>query len=158
MKSLILIIAVLMVVIGVTVCSSVASKDDVTVENPVSETIESNLTSKPKKTLRAFRSQKELNDFLRQIAEKQMRSRKDEAKSSSNSMATTPSASPDGLAAAEADDSVTNVQHAGVDEGGIVKLHGDYLIILRRGRLFTVSINDNSLRPISTVDAFRAGH
>ncbi len=154
MKSLILIIAVLMVVIGVTVCSSVASKDEVTVENPVSETTESNLTSKPKKTLKAFRSQKELNDFLRQIAEKQMRSRKDEAKSSSNSMATTPSASPNGLSAAESDDSVTNVQHAGVDEGGIVKLHGDYLIILRRGRLFTVAINDNSLKPISTVDAF----
>ena len=35
-------------------------------------------------------------------------------------------------------ESITNVQHAGVDEGGIVKLHGDHLVILRRGRLFTV--------------------
>ena len=25
------------------------------------------------------------------------------------------------------EESVTNVQHAGVDEGGIVKLHGDHL-------------------------------
>src|SRR6185369_9469613 len=53
-----------------------------------------------------------------------------------------------------ADESVTNTQHAGVDEGGIVKLHGDHLVVLRRGRLFTVAIGDNSLKPISSVDAF----
>ena len=29
-------------------------------------------------------------------------------------------------AAAKEQDSITNVQHAGVDEGGIVKLHGDH--------------------------------
>ncbi|MDT4897257.1 MAG: hypothetical protein QOH25_2334 [Acidobacteriota bacterium] len=52
------------------------------------------------------------------------------------------------------DESVTNVQHAGVDEGGIVKLHGDHLVMLRRGRLFTVAINDGALKPISTADAF----
>ena len=51
-------------------------------------------------------------------------------------------------------DSITNVQQAGVDEGGIVKVHGEHLIILRRGRLFTVAIGDNSLKPISAVDAF----
>ena len=49
-------------------------------------------------------------------------------------------------------DSVTNVQTAGVDEGGIVKLHGDQLIILRRGRLF--SLDADSLRVLSTADAF----
>jgi hypothetical protein len=53
-----------------------------------------------------------------------------------------------------ADESITNVQHAGVDEGGIVKLHGNHLVVLRRGRLFTVAIGDNSLKPVSTVDAF----
>src|SRR4030095_11198476 len=52
------------------------------------------------------------------------------------------------------DESITNTQHAGVDEGGIVKLHGDQLVVLRRGRLFTVAIGDNSLKPISMVDAF----
>jgi hypothetical protein len=49
--------------------------------------------------------------------------------------------------------SITNTQHAGVDEGGIVKVHGDHLVILRRGRLFTVRIGDE-LRPISMVNAF----
>ena len=52
------------------------------------------------------------------------------------------------------EDSVTNTQHAGVDEGGIVKLHGDHLVVLRRGRLFTVAVGDNALKPISAVDAF----
>ena len=51
-------------------------------------------------------------------------------------------------------ESVTNTQHAGVDEGGIVKVHGDHLVVLRRGRLFTVAIGDEALRPISSVDAF----
>jgi hypothetical protein len=60
-------------------------------------------------------------------------------------------------AAAKSADSITNVQHAGVDEGGIVKLHGDHLVILRRGRLFTVDVRDRQLRPVSTVDAFGAG-
>jgi len=49
------------------------------------------------------------------------------------------------------------VQHAGIDEGGIVKLHGDHLVILRRGRLFTVSVGDAELKPVAAVDAFGPG-
>jgi hypothetical protein len=49
---------------------------------------------------------------------------------------------------------VTNVQHAGVDEGGIVKLHGEHLVVLRRGRLFTVRIAAGALEPVSYADAF----
>ena len=52
------------------------------------------------------------------------------------------------------EDSVTNVQEAGVDEGGIVKVHGNHLVVLRRGRLFTVAIGGGALDPISSVDAF----
>jgi hypothetical protein len=59
--------------------------------------------------------------------------------------------------AAAAEDSITNVQHAGVDEGGIVKLHGDHLVILRRGRLFTVRVDGGNLAPVSMADAFGAG-
>jgi beta propeller domain-containing protein len=50
---------------------------------------------------------------------------------------------------------VTNVQHAGVDEGGIVKVHGRHLVVLRRGRLFTVELG--SLRPVASIDAFGPG-
>lgn len=56
-----------------------------------------------------------------------------------------------GAPAADAE-SVTNTQVEGVDEGGIVKVHGDYLVVLRRGRLFTTRIGDDSLQPIASVD------
>lgn len=51
--------------------------------------------------------------------------------------------------------SVTNTQHVGVDEGGIVKVRGDHLVVLRRGRLFSVRTSD--LTPVSAVDAFAPG-
>jgi hypothetical protein len=41
-----------------------------------------------------------------------------------------------------------------VDEGGIVKVQGDHLVVLRRGRLFTVRIGGDALAPVSSVDAF----
>ena len=61
------------------------------------------------------------------------------------------------VATASGNPSVTNTQHAGVDEGGIVKLHGNHLVILRRGRLFTVAVGDSALRPVAAVDAFDPG-
>ena len=57
----------------------------------------------------------------------------------------------------DAADSITNVQTAGVDEGGIVKRAGDHLVILRRGRLFTVRVGADQLRPVAAVDAFAPG-
>jgi hypothetical protein len=62
--------------------------------------------------------------------------------------------SEDAKASGANEESVTNVQHAGVDEGGIVKLHGDHLVVLRRGRLFTVAVGDGALKPVSAIDAF----
>ncbi len=58
---------------------------------------------------------------------------------------------------AAAGESITNTQEAGVDEGGIVKMHGDTIVILRRGRLFTVSTGRGDLRPIDSIDAFPPG-
>lgn len=51
-------------------------------------------------------------------------------------------------------ESITNVQHAGVDEGGIVKRVGNHLVVLRRGRLFSIRIQGGALRPVSRIDAF----
>lgn len=59
--------------------------------------------------------------------------------------------------AAEATDSITNVQTAGVDEGGIVKRAGEHLVILRRGRLFTVRVGGDQLQPVSQLDAYAPG-
>lgn len=60
----------------------------------------------------------------------------------------------EGLAAA---DSITNVQTAGVDEGGIVKRAGDFLVILRRGRLFTVRVGGDALQAEAMLDAYAPG-
>jgi hypothetical protein len=53
-----------------------------------------------------------------------------------------------------AGESITNNQVQGVDEGDIVKRRGDYLIVLRRGRLFTVRVGGDALQPTAAVDAF----
>jgi len=120
----------------------------------------------PRKTLAAFASEEELADLFRGWAEEhrkrmaaERRGRREFAPSQDMSAAK-PASAPQALAAAgvaKAAESVTNVQHAGVDEGGIVKVHGEHLVILRRGRLFTVAIGDRQLRPVSQADAYGAG-
>ncbi|QZH74994.1 MAG: beta-propeller domain-containing protein [Erythrobacter sp.] len=52
---------------------------------------------------------------------------------------------------------ITNTQEAGVDEGAIVKDAGDYLVILRRGRIFTVRHGGNALEPVAAINAFPPG-
>lgn len=61
------------------------------------------------------------------------------------------------MAPAGAAESITNVQTAGVDEGGIVKHAGAFLVILRRGRLFTVRVGGNALEPVAMADAYAPG-
>lgn len=109
----------------------------------------------PKKTMRSFRSEQELAGYLHELGEKQkLRLR---AVPTNGVSALESAAAPAAKAAydvADKAESVTNVQHAGVDEGGIVKVHGNHLVVLRRGRLFTVAIGEGSLEPISTINAF----
>lgn len=52
---------------------------------------------------------------------------------------------------------ITNNQEAGVDEGDIVKAHGDLLVILRRGRLFTISLAGGGMRTMAAIDAYPPG-
>src|SRR5262245_47161972 len=114
-------------------------------------------TKTVRKTMRSFGSEEELKAYLRKLAEERKRDQtrgmteadSAAAPAQAENQAATTTKSKDGK-----DESITNTQHAGVDEGGIVKLHGDHLVVLRRGRLFTVAIGDNSLKPISAVDAF----
>ncbi len=51
-------------------------------------------------------------------------------------------------------ESITNNQHADVDEGDIVKLHGDHLVVLRRGRIFTLSLAGDRAKTSRVLDAF----
>ncbi len=53
--------------------------------------------------------------------------------------------------------SITNTQLVGIDEGGIVKVSGEHLVILRRGRVFSVSMADGALEPVDAIDAFAPG-
>ena len=103
----------------------------------------------PKATLKPFASEAELKALLLSWADRYQARR---AEQMTGALQSAPAAAPAAKAAESAADSITNVQHAGVDEGGIVKLHGEHLVILRRGRLFTVEVG--GLRPVSAVDAF----
>src|SRR5882724_542972 len=114
-----------------------------------------------KKTMTAFGSDEELRNYFRQLVEEAKRAQARVRREANASPPPAPglaqaatSAAKSGEGYAAKDDSITNTQHAGVDEGGIVKLHGDHLVVLRRGRLFTVAVGDGALKPISAVDAF----
>lgn len=72
-------------------------------------------------------------------------------------MAAAKSSADAGVAHSRDEESITNVQTAGVDEGGIVKRAGDHLLILRRGRLFTVRVGGDALAPVAAVDAYAPG-
>ena len=54
-------------------------------------------------------------------------------------------------------DAITNTQTQGVDEGGIVKKLGEYLIVLRRGRIFSIKAGTQDLRAISSINAYGPG-
>ncbi|MCC6209889.1 MAG: beta-propeller domain-containing protein [Burkholderiales bacterium] len=118
------------------------------------------LPTPSRKTLPAFASEQELADLFKGWSEEARRRvaarRASRADGPAMAIAKSELAQAPAAAAKEAE-SVTNVQHAGVDEGGIVKLHGDHLVILRRGRLFTVAVNDRQLRPVSYANAYGEG-
>jgi hypothetical protein len=166
MKSL-----MLLAVTATLVISIIAGWGDGNIGNVSSASVNP-LHQATKKTLRAFRSEQELKSYFQKLTEEQQRRQQLRARANSNAapkpeaqapadsasapVASARAATVKGKSAGE-DESVTNVQHAGVDEGGIVKLHGDFLVVLRRGRLFTVKVGDGALRPVSTVDAFAPG-
>ena len=107
----------------------------------------------PKAMLRAFTSDQELKSYLKDLAERQKREASHRRQVFGLVAPAAKSAAPS-VMADYADESITNVQHLGVDEGGIAKLHGDHLVVLHRGRLFTVAIGGDDLTPVSSVDAF----
>ena len=102
-------------------------------------------------SLTAFRSDAELRQFLRRI-----RTQHEPADNLTEDMAMPMSAPPAAAPPAPAEagapvarmaqPSITNTQEANVDEGGIVKVSGDNLVILRRGRLFTVNLAGGGMR------------
>ncbi len=118
-------------------------------------------------TLTAYRSEAELGQALarwRSLAGKQRTERRQLGDGSATMAlnAAPPAAAPAVLAKSEAAagaaaEAITNVQTPGVDEGGIVKRAGEHLVILRRGRLFTVRVGGDALQPAAVLDAYAPG-
>jgi uncharacterized secreted protein with C-terminal beta-propeller domain len=71
--------------------------------------------------MKAFTSERELRQYFARIAEKQKRV----ANETLNAMTETVNVSSVVTIEGADEASITNTQHAGVDEGAIVKLHGD---------------------------------
>jgi hypothetical protein len=109
--------------------------------------------NKPIKTLRAFSSERALIAYLR----KRQKPPAPASKAYGGLPMPAPAAAAPEAAASLASDSITNTQEAGVDEGGIVKTRGDLLIVLRRGRLFTISMGKGELQAVDSIDAFPPG-
>lgn len=127
--------------------------------------------------LAAFRSDAELSAFLRRLRARQQReetklydvvpsppapSAPPPAAAANDASASADVAEQSGAdivasGARAAEPGITNNQEQGVDEGGIVKQSGDILVILRRGRLFTVSTAGGGLAAIDSIDAFPPG-
>jgi hypothetical protein len=107
-------------------------------------------TELPRKHLKPFSSEAQLKSYLQKVR------RKGFGIGSGNGVASMGVAETVTVAgsAARAEESITNVQHAGVDEGGIVKTFRNFLVILRRGRLFTVDVSDGTRKTVSYVNAF----
>ncbi|MFW9876112.1 MAG: beta-propeller domain-containing protein [Candidatus Thorarchaeota archaeon] len=105
-----------------------------------------------------FENDKEFDKYLEEIKKTQ----EDKDKQTADGLGglgdlstTEESASPK----SEGEESITNVQEQGVDEGDIVKVYKDYFVILRRGRIFTVKISDgNALKAISHINAYPEGY
>ncbi|WP_299324042.1 beta-propeller domain-containing protein [Parasphingopyxis sp.] len=108
--------------------------------------------------LRAFESESELTAYLERLRESNRRAR-NEAYDMEGGVAEDAAAelAPVPTVAQADEESITNNQTADVDEGGIVKRRGDLLIVLRRGRLFTISTAGGEMRAIDHIDAFPPG-
>ncbi|HET7867336.1 MAG TPA: beta-propeller domain-containing protein [Burkholderiaceae bacterium] len=115
----------------------------------------------PGNALTPFRDESEYLQALQRWRSASLQSpalrRREHVSSSAPVAAMAASPAPAVAADSRAAESITNVQTAGVDEGGIVKQAGEHLVILRRGRLFTVRVGGNALEPVAAVDAYAPG-
>ena len=115
----------------------------------------------PRQDLRRFHSRAQLRDYLAALG--RANRKRSEVMSGAAEADESPAAAEQAAAPADAKgdaaggESITNTQEAGVDEGGIVKAHGDHLIVLRRGRLFSIRLSGGSTAPRSVADVSPPG-
>jgi hypothetical protein len=117
-----------------------------------------------------FDNEKQLKAYLKEVMRRAARGRAGYAMGANEGEVATaePAAPPaqeaakdsktGGVAGDDSDrESITNTQEAGVDEGGIVKAQGELLIVLRRGRLFTIRVGAGKVAPVAMVDVTPPG-
>ncbi len=125
--------------------------------------------------LSAFQSERAFQDYLKKLKQQEAKQQQAYAKENAGAAADmiavpSPPSPPATLQkvevtgskiadsnASKESDGITNVQTQGVDEGGIVKKLDEYLIVLRRGRLFTIKANASQLQAVSTINAYGPG-
>lgn len=168
----ILIVLIILFLIGIIFLSFVASAfflykiylaKKIDIKEIITKDDDAKITLKLSDSIEAFKNDKEFDKYLEEIKKNQ--EEKDKKKESADGLgglgdtATTEqeSASPE----SDSDESITNVQEQGVDEGDIVKVYKDYFVILRRGRIFTVKISENrenTLKAVSNINAYPEGY
>ena len=106
-------------------------------------------------SMEPFESDEEFEQFWQEWADyrEQQRSEYDDG-NEGESTADADAAGPAPAADGEPDnEDITNTQEEGVDEGGIVKNVGDYLVVLRRGALYSVDVSTSG--QVEQIDALR---
>ncbi len=151
----------LVLLLSITRCG--ATPDGPRIERPSDEDIaraDRIVDEETREAMSRFDSDEDLRETLQRLAEaadlRRTRYHYDEAEQTAQPVASTIEAAPPSPDAA-GEEGITNNQVAGVDEGGIVKVHGEHLVVLRRGRLFPVRVGDTALTPVSMVDAYPEG-
>lgn len=129
----------------------------------MSSAADNNPPAKPVKSLARIESQHQLDAYIKRI---QAHFRKAVMLAAPPPVAIVPEVSIQQEAPPPSDEtvmvsgsraSITNNQENSVDEGDIVKLQGNYLIVLRRGRLSTISIADRNMKPVDQINAYPPG-
>jgi len=156
------------IVCAVSSCQGCKKKGNATVKIAMSEKLQKELSS----PLATFKSEEEFDKYVDNIFKTSggvkyessgavaYESAPPSAPVAASSAQETTKAEADNAAGEKESESITNVQEAGVDEGDIVKVYKNYLVVLRRGRLFTINLKDKNepvLKPISRVNAFPEG-
>lgn len=115
--------------------------------------------SKPLNHLSQFASKDAFDAFFKAQKEKQrqQRAKYNNVLSAPPMVAESVSEAKSEAESGSSDDNITNNQYAGVDEGGIVKKVGNTLVVLRRGRLFTINIANGKLKKADLVNAYGQG-
>ena len=143
-------LAALALACAVAASAAMPQKAHVTIDRTQSATTHASAL----RTLVAFKSDAELAAFLRRLIPKTSPRPIAEPAPALMADATQGGAETTSRASAQ---SITNNQEAGVDEGDIVKLKGDVLVILRRGRLYSISLAHGGMKPVDSIDAYPPG-